>query len=79
MSFYISQHGEVELVFYEEDEHPMILALKKVLLSTLSSRLIVSEQSLQEQKRWGYEAHEVGHEGTYFIMSLVSCCRAHLL
>ena len=65
MSFYISHHGEVERVFYEEDEHPMILALKKVLLSTLSSRLIVSQQALDEQRRWAYQAQEVGHEGMY--------------
>ena len=41
----------------------MILALKKVMLSALSSRLVISEQSMADQTRWGYEAQETGHEG----------------
>ena len=67
MSFYIFQHGEVQEVFYEGSENPMILALKKTLLSTLSARLIVSEESLHGQKRWGYAAQEVGHEGQCLV------------
>ena len=35
------------------------------MLSALSNRLVISEQQMQEQKRWGYQANETGHEGTY--------------
>ena len=63
MSFHISDDGEIESVFYKEEENVLILALKKVILSALSSKLVISQQSLSNQTRWAYAANETGHEG----------------
>ena len=59
----MTQHGEIQRVFYAADENQEILSLKKVILGTLSSKLVLSEQMISEQKRWGYQSEETAHDG----------------
>lgn len=68
MSFDLAPTGEVKSVYYPKGQDHKILAIKKVLLGTFSSRLLVSALTA----RWGYLATETGHEGMklYFIMFL---------
>ena len=59
MSFDLTPTGEVSRVYYPKGEDRKALAIKKVLLGTLSSKLVVSSLAA----RWGYRAIEMGHEG----------------
>jgi len=59
MSFDLAPTGEVMRVYYPLGQSPKVLAIKKVLLGTFSSKLVVS--SLAD--RWGYRVSETGHEG----------------
>ena len=63
MLFDMSGSGEIQRVFYPEDEDAVALTLKKILLGTLSSRLVVSESQRAAGARWAYRVNETGHEG----------------
>ena len=66
-SFDINEYGEITKVWHSVNELPFVLGLKKTILGTLSSRLIVSESQNERQKRWAYKANEIGHEGFYLL------------
>ena len=63
MLFDMSGSGEIQRVYYPEDEDAVALTLKKILLGTLSSRLVVSESQRAAGARWAYRVNETGHEG----------------
>ena len=59
----MSGSGEIQRVYYPGDEEPVALTLKKILLGTLSSRLVVSESQTTTGGRWAYRVNETGQEG----------------
>ncbi|KAI0240617.1 hypothetical protein LSAT2_008646 [Lamellibrachia satsuma] len=65
MLFDMSGSGEIQRVFYPEDEDAVALTLKKILLGTLSSRLVVSASQRAAGARWAYRVNETGHEGVH--------------
>ena len=62
MLFDMSGSGEIQRLYYPEDEDAVALTLKKILLGTLSSRLVVSESQRTAGARWAYRVNETGHE-----------------
>ncbi|KAK2161989.1 hypothetical protein NP493_1549g00009 [Ridgeia piscesae] len=47
------------------DENPASLSLKKNMLGTFSSKLVVSDSSKAALSRWAYRVNETGHEGIH--------------
>ena len=60
----MSGDGEIQRVYYPADEDPVALSLKKILLGTLSSKLVVSDSQKTSKSHWAYRVKETGHEGT---------------
>ena len=63
MMFDSTGTGEITRVYYDNDEDPVALTLKKIILGTLSAKLIVSQSQLRTNSRWAYRVNETGHEG----------------
>ena len=63
MSFDLSPEGTVTQVYFPPHEDPEVLNQKKMLLGTLSAKLVMSQESLQNGSRWGYRVNETGQEG----------------
>ena len=63
MTFDMTGNGEIRRVFYAKDEDPVSLTLKKIILGTLSSKLVVSDTNKAARSRWAYRVNETGHEG----------------
>ena len=59
-------------MYYPPEEEPAVLALKKILLGTLSSKLVISHESVRNGSRWAYRVNETGHEGEYLLEYLGS-------
>ena len=64
MTFNLTGSGEIRRIFYPEDEDPVSLTLKQIILGTLSSKLVVSDSHNAARSRWAYRVNETGHEGT---------------
>ncbi|KAI0234744.1 hypothetical protein LSAT2_014923 [Lamellibrachia satsuma] len=65
IQFDVSGSGEIQRVYYASDEDPVGLNLKKTLLGTLSSKLVVSDSQRAAGSRWAYRVNETGHEGVH--------------
>ena len=73
MSFVITGQGEVTSVRYQSDEPDIVITLKKILLGTLSSRLLVTnEQAINSGQMWLYQVNETGHEGNLYSKSMLT-------
>lgn len=59
MSFDLAPTGEVLWVYHPRGENHTAVSIKKMLLGTISSKLVVSSNT----DRWGYRVNETGHEG----------------
>ena len=63
MLFDLTGSGEIQRVYHHEDENPAGLSLKKNMLGTFSSKLVVSDSNKAKLSRWAYRVNETGHEG----------------
>ena len=62
----MKRSGEIVRVMYPEDSDKTSVILKKMLLSSLSSNLRMTDKQKQDLpgRRWGYKINETSHEGT---------------
>ena len=72
IQFDVSGSGEIQRVYYAKEEDPVGLNLKKTLLGTLSSKLVVSDSQRAAGSRWAYRVNETGHEGWSIFVLLNS-------
>ena len=67
LSFDVTREGLVTQVYFTPDENQSVLTLKKILLGTLSTKLVISHENLKNGSRWAYRVNETGHEGNIHV------------
>lgn len=63
MFFEMNSHGEITQLYWPKTEDPNSVNMKKGILTTLASKLMISQELLDRDEPWAYRVNETGHEG----------------